>query len=148
MARVAQDALLNVLVTATALLFTCFKLLDSRFRRAVASFEAVYLFRTPSSSRSLVFSNGRITTREDGIGPPDFEVDLLDPKGALRAVLKNPNDLISLIVENKIDQSGNLFFLYKFGYLAGLCEARFARLGDRLGIGSRSDAVLQESDEV
>lgn len=125
LARLVQDALLHVLVMAAGLLFTCFRLLDSRFRRAVESFEAVYSFQTPSSSRALVFDNGRINTRRRVVGPPDFEIRLLDPRGALRSILRNPNDLITLVVENKINQRGNLFFLYKFGYLVGLCEARF-----------------------
>jgi hypothetical protein len=132
--RLMQGAVLHLLLMAVALLFKIFRLLDKRFSRAVKGYEAVYVFRTPSSSRSMIFDHGRIRTRRGDTGSPDYEILLLDPPGALKAVLENPNDLVSLVVENKINQRGNLFFLYKLGYLAGLIEARFRSLVDRLAV--------------
>ncbi len=130
--RRMQDVLLHVILVAAGVLFNFFRLMDRRFSRAVDSFEAVYVIRTPSAARSLVFGRGRIRTRRGADGSPDYEIALLDPPGALKGILENPNDLITLVVENKINQQGNLFYLYKIGYLIGLAEARFRSLSGGL----------------
>lgn len=123
-----QDFMLHLFLMALGFLFNCFRIFDGRFGRAVRSYEAEYAFRTPSSARTLLFSRGRIRTRK-GVGPsPDYEIVILDPPGALKTLMKNPDDLLTLIVENKINQKGNLFFLYKLGYLVGLCNARLGGL--------------------
>ncbi|MBU1669974.1 MAG: hypothetical protein KKF41_03440 [Actinobacteria bacterium] len=123
-----EGFVLHALLTVVAFAFNRLKVLDARFGRAVAGYDAVYVFSTPSSERTLVFGRGRIRTRRGRAPSPDFEISILDPPGALRAILRNPDDPISLVVQNKIEQSGNLFFLYKLGSLFGLSRAYLNRV--------------------
>lgn len=122
--RLAQAALFHASVLGLWAMFNCFRLFDMRFRKSVESFAAQYQFRMSSCARTLVFRGGRIRTRRGTVQNPDYVIRILDPPGLLRSVRDSRVDPISLVMENKISQSGNLFFLYRFGYLLGLCEAR------------------------
>ncbi len=124
--RALDEAILHGMVIGTWAAFRLVKLRSRRFRNAVDSFEATYQFRTASAGRTLIFSGGRITTRRGFSPSPDYEIVLLDPRGAFRQLFKNPDDMIRLLMENKIDQRGNNYYLFKYGYLLGLCE-RFLR---------------------
>lgn len=117
-----RDAfILHAIVLTSWVVFGVVRLLSRRFRRALRSFEATYQFRTASAGRQLIFSGGRIRTRRGIAGAPDFELVLLDPPGVLNRLRENPNDMLALMLENKIDQRGNQFYLFKYGYLWGLC---------------------------
>jgi len=103
-------------------------MLDVRFRKALERFDATYQFRTGPITRRLIFADGCIRTRR-GLDPSsDYEIVLLDPPGVVRRILKNPDNLIKLLMENKIDQRGNNYYLFKFGYLLGLCDRYFQEL--------------------
>lgn len=131
--RIKQALFLHTFVIAVWLLFNVFRLLDKRFATAIRSFSATYHFCTPLCVRSLVFDCGRIKTRRGKSPSPDFEILILDPLGVLVSMSNNPDDLYTLVMENKINQSGNLFFLYKFGFLAGLCNRRFQDITKKFG---------------
>lgn len=115
------------------LIFTLVKLRYSRLKKALENFNAVYQFRAGSTGRLLIFSDGRITTRSGIVKAPDYELDLIDPPGVLKRLLKNPDDVIKLLMENKIDQRGNNFYLFKYGYLLGLCQRYFQELTESAG---------------
>lgn len=104
--------------------FNIFRFASSRFRGALKGFTGTYRFRSGNTSRIVVFNGNSIKTRRGVPGDShNFEIAFTDLPGALSYMAKYPNDPITLIMENKIVQSGNLFYLYKFGYLAGLCES-------------------------
>ncbi len=96
---------------------------DDRLRRALAGFDACYQFRTPGgAARRLIFGGGRTRSRA-GRGPaPDYEVVLLDPPAVIGQLARDPDDVVRLLLEGKIDQRGNPYYLFKLGYLLGLCE--------------------------
>jgi hypothetical protein len=130
--RTFRDALLlHVAIIGLSLVFKLARLLDARFRKAVASYCAVYQFRSENSARQIVFKQGRIASRRGECQAPDFVITFIDLPGALSYMAKYSNDPITLLMENKIDQIGNLYFLYKFGYLCGLCEDYFSNIFKR-----------------
>jgi len=126
--KALDAAILNVMVVGIRGMFGLVNLRSPRFREALKGFDATYRFRAGSSARRLVFADGRIGAPR-GEGPaPDYELILLDPAGVVKRMYENPDDMIKLLMENKIDQSGNNFYLFKFGYLLGLCERYFRDL--------------------
>ncbi len=123
--RAIDEAVLHGMVLGTWAAFRLVKSRSRRFRNAIDSFDATYQFRAGSTGRRLIFSGGRISTRMGFSPSPDYELVLIDPLGALRQLFKNPDDMIRLLMENKIDQRGNNYYLFKYGYLLGLCERFF-----------------------
>lgn len=95
---------------------------EPRFQKSLEDFEAVYQFRAGKSGRRLIFAKGRIKNRSGVCDLPDYELVLIDPPGVLKGLVKNPDDMIRLLMENRIDQRGNNYYLFKYGYLLGLCD--------------------------
>ncbi len=126
--------LLHITIISIALIFRIFHLISRRFRNATDSFDSIYQFRSGHSVRRLIFSNNRIATRSGPCPSPDFEIHFIDLLGTLAYIAKYPNDPITLIMENKIVQIGNLYYLYRFGYYCGLCESIIGNLGHRRSV--------------
>lgn len=137
LSRVETGLLFHASVVGIWLVFAFIRLIDERFRRAIESFEATYQFRVGTSTRRLIVSDSRVRTRRGAVEAPEFEIVFLDLPGALRHMLKDANDMLTLMVENKIDQTGNNYYLFKFGYLCGLCERSLRELPSRILPSSR-----------
>jgi hypothetical protein len=126
--KILDAVILHGVVLGSWLIFRLVKLRSIRFQKALENFNATYQFRTGSMGRLLIFSDGNIATRRGIVPEPDYELVLLDPLGVLKRLAKNPDDVIKLLMENKIDQRGNNYYLFKFGYLLGLCQRWFQEL--------------------
>jgi len=134
MLKKARNALIvHAMVIAIWLVFHLVRSRSARFRKALEKFNAIYQFRTGDTGRRLIFLDGNIKIRGGIVPAPDYELVLLDPPGVLKRLYKNPDDVIKLLMENKIDQRGNNFYLFKFGYLFGLCQRYFQDLMEKLG---------------
>lgn len=119
---IRDSAVLHGIVLGSWAAFRLTGLMSGRFRRAVERFDAVYRFRVGDAARCLVFDQGRIRVRSGSSALiPDYELVLIDPAGVLQSMRKDPNDTLKLLLENKIDQKGNNYYLFKYGYLWGLC---------------------------
>lgn len=136
--RTAEIALLHVFVIDLAVVFSLMRRHDKRFARAVSDYRAVYQFVVGRSVRRLIIDNGQFRTRRGKGSKVDYEIVFLDLLGALRQLSQQPNDVLQLLLQNKIDKSGNNYYLFRFGYLCGLCEShlrasmrRFPRLTRR-----------------
>ena len=139
--ELATTAMLHGLVTAMWAVFNVVGRSDPRFRRAIADFEGRYQFRAGTTTRRLVFDRGKVraplsirAAREPS--DPDFEILFLDLPGAISGMRDHPHDVIHLLLENKIDQTGNKHYLFKLGYLVGLCEHRLRRVAAMVRPGS------------
>lgn len=121
-ANVGTTLLLHGLVLVLWLTFLCMRLVNPRFRRTIDSFEATYQFRSGRAVRQLIISSGRVRTHGGAASMPDYEIAFLDLAGALRHMLVDSNDVVGLLIENKIEQTGNKYYLFKLGYLIGLCR--------------------------
>ncbi len=130
--KILDAVILHGVVIGSWLVLRLVKRRSRRLQKALENFRAIYQFRTGATGRLLIFSDGRITTRRGIVPEPDYEIDLIDPLGVLKRLAKNPDDVIKLLMENKIDQRGNNFYLFKFGYLLGLCQRWFQELWERI----------------
>jgi len=103
---------------------------DARLQRALNGFSACYQFCTPGgAARRLIFEGGRARSRAGRDPAPDYEVVLLDPLAVVGQLARDPDDVVRLLLEGKIDQRGNPYYLFKLGYLLALCERRLRGLG-------------------
>ena len=126
--RIIGAVILHTLVIASWAIIEIVRRRYGRLQRAVESFEATYQFTDGSTIRRLIFSQGRVKTKSGPVASPDYELILLDPLAVAGQIAKNPDGLFKLMVENKIDQRGNNYFLFKYGYLMGLSRRYFEDL--------------------
>jgi len=95
--------------------------------RALAEFEGVYKFESGDKkfSRYLVLKNGKVMAKKKYEGEHNFLFTLYEPaKMRLRA---RQEMVLEIIIGNKIGQSGNLYYLYQFGFLISLLDRSFKR---------------------
>jgi hypothetical protein len=112
------------------LLFVAANKRDERFRRAIADFEATYQFRVGSSAQQVHFDHGQVwTSAPSEIQEPDFEIVILDIYEAVKLISREPENVLRLLMENRIEQRGNKYFLFRFGYLCGLTEKWLRKSG-------------------
>ena len=127
--KIRSDALLlHLVVAGIRTVFAVARWTNPKFRKAIASFEATYQFRAGPSTRRLVFQDGRISTHRGACPAPEYEVVFIDLPGALRIMSKEPNNPLRLLSQKKIEQRGNNYYLFKLGYLFGLCERQLRDL--------------------
>lgn len=122
--RTIEAALLHVFVVDLAVMFSIMRRRDERFAHAVSDYRAVYRFVSGRSARRLIIDHGRIKTGWGKGAAADYEIVFIDFFGALRHLSRQPNDVLQLLLQNKIGKSGNNFHLFRLGYLCGLCESR------------------------
>lgn len=121
-ANLGTTLLLHALVFALWLTFSCMRLVNPRFRRAIGSLDTTYQFRSGCAVRQLIISSGRVRTHAGAASTPDYEIAFLDLAGVLRHLRVDSNDVVGLLMENKIEQTGNEYHLFNLGYLIGLCR--------------------------
>lgn len=129
--RAQHAALLHGSVIGTWLVFKLARRLDPRMKKATKTFEATYQFRSGSAVRRLIFTGGRVTTRRGAVADPDYELVLLDPPAVIRQLAEDPNDVLRLLMDNKVRQRGNMYYLFRYGYLWGLCRRYATELAGR-----------------
>lgn len=117
-----QGLALHGAVAGLAAALRVARVANPRVKRSVEDFCATYQFVSGNSVRRLVFENGKIRSRRGRADNPDYEVTIHDLPGAVRILKEEPNNLLRLMVANKIDQTGNTWYLFRLGYLAGLME--------------------------
>ena len=111
-----------MLIYGVWLLFNIMKRISPPMGRTLADFSAVYGFRSNYAVRQMVFDRGKIRIRQKWQDQPDFELTFIDFPGAVSLLRQHPGDMIRLLLENKIHKQGNIYFLFKLGYLFGLCQ--------------------------
>lgn len=119
--------LLQGFVLTLLAVFRAAWLMDPRFRKAVRSFRATYVFHSGDAAGQLVFKpGGRFHfSPRPASGREDYRVDFLDLPAAVERMAEDPNDVIRLLLENRVDASGNVYYLFHFGYLCELCRPYF-----------------------
>jgi hypothetical protein len=130
MKDIKEKLIFFALIYGMWLLFGIMKRVSHPMGRTLADLSAVYCFRSKYSVRQMVFDRGKILIREKWRDQPDFELTFIDLPGAVSLLKDHPGDMIRLLLENKIHKRGNMYFLFKLGYLFGLCQRV---LDDRFG---------------
>ena len=119
-------------IMAINIMFNFVKKHDLRFKRSVDSYNAIYQFRYRQSARQLIFNNGKIKTMSGLFHSPDFEIAFIDITKVIRKTKDDPGNMLVLLLENLICVNGNTFYLFKFGYLVGICDYYFRNIGKKV----------------
>jgi hypothetical protein len=99
---------------------------DKMLNRALDEFTGVYKFenRDGSQYRYLVFrGRGKVASPKKWNGEVDFTLTLRDPKAFNRR--SRAENVLETVIANKIGQSGNMYYIYQFGFTMSLLERYF-----------------------
>jgi len=130
--RTADQLLLRATVTAVAQSLDLARRIDPACRRALQDFEATYQFVHGDDAHQLCFAQGRVRARPGRAPRADYELVFIDLRAALQRLRHNPNDVLGLQLENLIEETGNIYYLFRLGYLLGLLQRRGLDLSQHL----------------
>jgi hypothetical protein len=96
--------------------------------RALQEFNGVYKFESGDKgfSRFLVFRDGKVSAPKNFSGEHDFLFTLYDVS-RMKLGRKSSDMVLEIVIGNKIGQSGNLYYLYRFGFIMSLLDRSFRR---------------------
>jgi hypothetical protein len=111
---------LGLRVLAFSLMRTARK--DAWLDRAIKELDGVFRFRSGDRifSRHLVFRDGRVFVKKDWDGDADFTFTIYDFSGL--ALNTKTENILDVIIGNKVGQSGNMYYLFQFGFVTSLLE--------------------------
>lgn len=95
---------------------------DPWLGRALAQFQGVYRFENADGSlfQYLVFSGrGQVQALRDFYGAAHFTFTIYKPHELARA---SREGVLAVVIGNKIGQTGNLYYLYQFGFVMSLLD--------------------------
>ncbi len=95
---------------------------DPMLGRSLNELKGAYRFQNGDGSfkRHILIGGGKARMVKDLDQEPNFTFTIRDPSGFnLRSRADN---VLDLIVSNKVGQSGNLYYLFQFGFIMSLME--------------------------
>ena len=97
-------------------LFFC---LSRDYHRNIENFEGQYLFDTRDGefSAGVIFSDGYLRIPEGDMLNPDVRITFANPRGLLQFILCRQEDILDLLLENRMDIKGNVNLGLKFWYM-------------------------------
>jgi hypothetical protein len=128
MRRLSNAAILMGSLLTVRTVFSINRRANPRFQAALSATDSTFRFRMGEAAVQLVISDGRVRVRPGAGRRADFELRLLDPKGVVKQMVKEPDNVLPLLIEARIEQSGNPARLFHLGYLASLCSVQLGEL--------------------
>jgi len=100
---------------------------DPLMGQALHTLDGTYRFENKDGKfyRYLVFENGKVKAPRNWAGPANFTFTLREP--AASYLRTRPENILQIVIGNKIAQSGNTYFLFQFGFIMSLMEQYFKR---------------------
>ncbi|MBN2717404.1 MAG: hypothetical protein JXX14_16240 [Deltaproteobacteria bacterium] len=97
-----------------------FALIDSDFRKNLKDFNGRYLFKTIDGPINVAVTcrNGKMSVYEKTLEHYNVRVDFKDYKAVVDFLTDPDLDVLDQMLNQKLKFSGNLNYLYKFGYMA------------------------------
>lgn len=110
-------------LTLLALALRHFSRRDDWLRRALADFDAVFRFESGDAARSryLRFDRGRVTAPARPPRIPDFTFTIYHPE---KFKPRGPGGVLEVVISNQVGQTGNLMYVYRFGFIMSLLRRR------------------------
>ena len=96
-------------------------IISPKYRKNLKNFKGVYIFKdrkNPDVAVSVIFENERMTVHNGNYNNANVKVEFKDEAALLRLLLSGSIDIIGSILSQDIEVTGNLNYLYKFGYMA------------------------------
>ena len=124
-----MNGLVYALFTTMALMFNCRPGLNRYLRHRDGYFEFILGFKTETGSvdRALRVAGGRMTALKKTPANADLVLHFKDNRTLLEMLTTTPNEILSLILHNKMTLSGNLVCLQLFNYYVSLLAGPFHR---------------------
>ena len=109
------DDFLDLLMMGMDLAFSVMK----DYRKNIENFEGCYHFETREHNvkSGAIFKDGRMKVVPEGILFPDAKVRFEDFKSLWKYIFSKDQELLDLILENKIELEGNMNLLFKFCFM-------------------------------
>ena len=126
----AQGALMHLAVVGVSMSMNAARVFPS-FRDALRNARMTVQFRSGGAARRLIIHGTTIQTRPGTARRPDYEVELIDLQGAIEHLRQDPDDLLGLLVTNKVSGRGNTYYLFQLGYLANELRSCLERSSPR-----------------
>lgn len=103
---------------------------DPWLSRALNRFDGVWRFESGDGKLAwhLVLENGRLAAVKDPRRPANFTFTLYNPSDISLRV--KPEHILEVLIANKVGQSGDLYYLYQFGFIMSLFR-RATRFGGK-----------------
>jgi hypothetical protein len=120
--KITNDTL-DFLMMAMDLAFSVMK----DYRENIKNFDGCYEFETRkgNSKSGAIFKDGRMKVVPEGILFPDAKVRFEDFKSLWKYIFSKDQELLDLILENKIEMEGNTNLLFKFCFMVKDLKQRF-----------------------
>jgi len=98
---------------------------DAMLGRAIREYQGTYRFESGDGeyARHLVFAGGRVFARKQKPEEVHFTFTLQQPDAL--GFSSRPDQLLEILIGNKIGQTGNLYYVYQFGFIMSLLERYF-----------------------
>jgi len=98
---------------------------DALLGRAIRECRGTYRFesRAGDQARHLVFAGGKVSARKKRPEAVHFTFTLRQPDAF--SFSSRPDQLLEILIGNKIVQTGNLYYVYQLGFILSLLERYF-----------------------
>lgn len=118
-----SDSSLHVMLLGMDLAFYVIR----SYRKNIENFNGRYLFRTSDNAivESVTFSGGDMQVHNDAIDDWDVRVTFADVPAFWRFVFSKNQDILDSLLRNEVETTGNLNYIYKFGFMARDLLSRF-----------------------
>ena len=113
--KVAED-FLQTLLNLMKIVF----LLNPDYRRNIENFKGRYQFLSKDERLKVgvVFGGDRMAVRDEKIERPDITIAFRDGRTLLDFLFAPRQDILGAMLRHDVETTGNLNYLYKFGYMA------------------------------
>jgi hypothetical protein len=109
------DAFLDLLLVGMDLFFC----LDKDYRKNIENFEGCYEFGTHDGlvKSGAIFKDGNMKVQPEGVLFPDAKVTFEDFESLWKYIFSKDQEILDLMLENKIEPEGNMNLLFKFCFM-------------------------------
>ncbi|MDR0294271.1 MAG: SCP2 sterol-binding domain-containing protein [Oscillospiraceae bacterium] len=110
------DAFLTILLNLMSLAL----LIDPKYRRNIRDFEAQYIFKDKTGRVyvTAVFKNNKMRVRQKKADNPNLTLIFKDGASLFKLLLSGSPDILSALLNQEVDFTGNINYLNKFAYMA------------------------------
>lgn len=113
--RVAEN-FLETLLNLMKIVFV----VNPDYRRNIENFKGRYQFLSKDERLKVgvVFGGGRMKVVDEKIERPDITIAFRDGRTLLDFIFSPRQDILGAMLRHDVETTGNLNYLYKFGYMA------------------------------
>jgi hypothetical protein len=100
---------------------------DPWLDRALKELKGIYRFESADARffRLLVLKEGKVKMARNLPDEADFTFTIYEPSAL--GLRTRPENILEVVIGNKIGQSGNIYHLYQFGFIMSLLERNLRR---------------------